>query len=139
LVSHLLTSVPGCSEVFLLGAVTYSNEAKKRVLSVADGLLEAHGAVSREVAEAMAEGVRRAGEALVAVSTTGVAGPGGGTAARPVGTVWFGFSTAHGADSEVQRFAGGRASIQRQAAEHALRLIRRYCECQGREGKTVQL
>lgn len=100
LIGHRLTDVPGSSVYFLLGVVAYSNEAKQGLLGVSPGTLAAHGAVSRETAGEMARGVRRAAGADLGLSTTGIAGPGGGTPEKPVGTVcvalaWEGGAWSH--------------------------------------------
>ena len=115
LISSRITDVAGASAYFLAGLVTYSNEAKEAFLSVPRDLLMTKGAVSQEVAEAMAEGVRRATGADIGLSVTGIAGPGGGTGEKPVGTVYMGLSA--GAECLVRhhKFAGGRASIKRQS------------------------
>ncbi len=90
LIAAILTEVPGSSDVLERGFVTYSNEAKTEMLGVSAGLIEKYGAVSGEVARAMAEGALRNSRANIAVSVTGVAGPGGGTSVKPVGLVHFG-------------------------------------------------
>jgi nicotinamide-nucleotide amidase len=90
LIAAILTEVPGSSDVFERGFVTYSNEAKAEMLGVPAALIKEHGAVSEEVARAMAEGALRNSRADIAVSVTGVAGPGGGTEAKPVGLIHFG-------------------------------------------------
>ena len=91
-VGEMLTRIPGASDYLLLDAVVYANSAKEAVLGVSANLLLAHGAVSSEVAAAMAEGALRVAGADIAVSITGIAGPGGGTEDKPVGTVWFGLA-----------------------------------------------
>ena len=96
LIAHLLTAIPGISAYFLGGAVTYSNASKTELLGVPSERIAANGAVSPEVAAAMAEGVRRRLGATIGISTTGVAGPGGGTAEKPVGLVYLGLSTTSG-------------------------------------------
>ena len=124
LVAALITSVAGSSAVLEQGAVTYSNAAKTRMLDVPAALIEAHGAVSQPVAEAMATGARaRAGVGL-AVSITGIAGPGGGSAEKPVGLVHFGLATADGVRHLERRFGeGDRQAIRLAATEQALRLL----------------
>jgi nicotinamide-nucleotide amidase len=124
LIGSMLTSVPGSSEFFLLDAIVYSNRAKERVLDVSIDLLRAHGAVSEECALAMADGVRSAVAADLAVSVTGIAGPGGGSDDKPVGTVCFGISRK-GKVTRTERMLlrGDRARIQRLASYIALRLI----------------
>ena len=121
LASALLTEVPGISAVLSQGYVTYSNEAKHALLGVDRALLERHGAVSSEVAGAMAAGVARVSGARLGLSITGIAGPGGGTDEKPVGTVWFG-SSLDGDTRTIERRLppGERAWIRRLAARHAL-------------------
>jgi PncC family amidohydrolase len=120
----MLTSVPGSSDYLTLDAVVYANAAKTRVLGVSEEVLRAHGAVSQETALALAEGALRVGEADVAVSITGIAGPGGGSDDRPVGTVWFAVSQRDAPSrAEHRRFTGDRERIRTFAAYHALRLV----------------
>ncbi|WP_265570755.1 CinA family protein [Sphingomicrobium nitratireducens] len=125
LVAAALTEIPGSSDVLLSGAVTYSNDAKVAMLGVPPALLESHGAVSSEVAEAMASGARERSGADVAVSITGIAGPSGGSAEKPVGTVWFACADARGVTSRRELFdaSAGRASVRLQAALAALDLL----------------
>ena len=128
LVGALLTSVAGSSEYLLLDAVTYSNAAKERVLSVSKEVLLAHGAVSRECAEAMAKGAQNVASTDLAVSITGIAGPTGGSDEKPVGTVFFAVASPSGIKSIERRFDGDRSRIQRGAAFYALQLLRECCE-----------
>jgi nicotinamide-nucleotide amidase len=124
LVAGRLTSVPGSSDVVLGGIVAYANEVKERELGVPPEVLAAHGAVSAEVAEAMARGARERLGADVAVAVTGVAGPGGGTPEKPVGLV---FVHAEGPDGGMGRelsFPGDRASIRARSVVIALHLVR---------------
>lgn len=130
LLAHLVTGVAGCSDVYAGGVVAYSNRVKEGLLGVRGESLAAFGAVSREVAGEMAEGARRACGASVAVSTTGVAGPGGGSRSKPVGTVWFGLAAEGGVETWKRRFAGNRHEIQARAAKEALERLRRHCELQ---------
>lgn len=125
LVARLVARVPGASDVFVEGFVTYSNQAKTRRLAVPAALIEAHGAVSAEVARAMAEGARRGALVDLAVSCTGIAGPGGATPGKPVGLVWFGIATAAGGGATSVVFVGDRETIQLRAARTALDLVRR--------------
>jgi nicotinamide-nucleotide amidase len=128
LISSRITDVAGASAYFLAGLVTYSNEAKEALLSVPRDLLMAKGAVSREVAGAMAEGVRRATGADVGLSVTGIAGPGGGTEEKPVGTVYMGLSAGTDCPVRCHRFEGDRASIKQQSADGALEFVLAYLE-----------
>lgn len=124
LIAVAITDVPGSSEVFDRGFVTYSNRAKSEMLGVDPALIEAHGAVSEPVARAMAEGALIRSAADIAVSVTGVAGP-GGTALKPEGMVCFGLAMA-GRETQaetVQFGAIGRAEVRRHSVDHALALI----------------
>ncbi|MBV5325278.1 MAG: CinA family protein, partial [Rhodospirillaceae bacterium] len=112
LVSAALTEIPGSSDVFQAGFVTYSNEAKIAMLGVSLDVLETFGAVSIAVGWAMARGAIVRSDADVAVAITGVAGPDGGTPQKPVGLVYLGVATAAGARAERHVFAGGRAAIR---------------------------
>ncbi|HET9375066.1 MAG TPA: competence/damage-inducible protein A [Chthoniobacterales bacterium] len=121
-----ITDVSGSSAVFLEGNVTYSNEAKTRTLNVPRPLIERFGAVSEQVAAAMAEGVRARSGATYALSTTGVAGPSGGTEAKPVGTVFIGFASALGSP-EVQKlfYPTDRLTFKQVVTQRALDLLRK--------------
>ena len=121
-----ITNVPGASEVFLAGYVTYANEAKENTLGVPSDLLAAHGAVSEPVAAAMAEGARRVSGAKFALSTTGIAGPGGGTESKPVGTVYLGLAS-EGHPTVVRRcyFPLDRITFKHMTTSAALDLLRR--------------
>ncbi len=126
LAASLVTRIPGSSEYFLGGAVTYANEAKRDILGVPERLLRLFGAVSREVACAMAEGARRLLGATYALSVTGIAGPTGGTPEKPVGTVWIGLSTPTETVARRFLFPGTRYEIQTLTAYTALDWLRRY-------------
>jgi nicotinamide-nucleotide amidase len=125
LVASSLTAVPGASSVFLGGAVTYSDESKAALLAVPSGMLARYGAVSEEVAHAMAEGARAAFGATRAVSVTGIAGPDGGSADKPVGTVWFALAEAGGSSAEMRLMPGDRELVRVRSAVVALDLLRR--------------
>ncbi|GFK94098.1 Nicotinamide-nucleotide amidohydrolase PncC [Fundidesulfovibrio magnetotacticus] len=126
LVSGALTAVSGSSAWFAGGVVAYSNAVKESLLDVPRLLLEAHGAVSREVVLAMASGAAQRFGVQCAVSVSGVAGPTGGTSEKPVGTVWLGFSVDGVATAEVHRFEGDRESVRGQSVLAALEgLVRR--------------
>lgn len=120
LVCATLTELAGSSEWFERGYITYSNEAKTECLDVPAELIESHGAVSEPVAKAMAEGARINSGSNVAISITGVAGPSGGSAEKPVGTVCFGWATENQAHTKTMKFVGDRQMIRQQATEFAL-------------------
>jgi nicotinamide-nucleotide amidase len=124
--AHRITNVPGASAVFLAGYVTYANEAKERMLGVDPRLIAAHGAVSENVARAMAEGARQQAKATFALATTGLAGPGGGTEEKPVGTVFVALA-AEGAATQVRsfRFADDRPTFKELTTQSALEILRR--------------
>ncbi len=125
-VGEMLTRIPGASDYLLLDAVVYSNLAKERVLGVNEEVLRAHGAVSSETAAAMAEGALRVAGADIAVSITGIAGPGGGTEDKPVGTVWFGVARAgEPTVTRHRKLPWERARVQTLSAYIALELVRR--------------
>jgi nicotinamide-nucleotide amidase len=120
LIAAACTDLAGSSSWFERGFVTYSNAAKTELLGVDAALIAQHGAVSEPVARAMAAGAALRSLAQVGVSVTGVAGPGGGSADKPVGTVWFGFALPDLLISEVMRFAGDRADVRSATVQHAL-------------------
>jgi nicotinamide-nucleotide amidase len=126
MIAAACTDLAGSSDWFERGVVSYSNQAKTELLGVPPGLLEQHGAVSEPVVRAMAEGMQRSSGADLAVAVTGVAGPAGGTPAKPVGTVWFGFAQRGAGGlvhigSEHRRFDGDRAQVRSATVQHALR------------------
>lgn len=124
-IAKVITDVAGSSQWFERGFVTYSNEAKQTLVGVTAASLESFGAVSEQVVTEMAEGALKQARAQYAVAVSGIAGPDGGTAEKPVGTVWFGFA-AEGANSLAQRkiFAGDREAVRRQATAYALLTLR---------------
>ena len=130
LVAGLLTDVPGSSAVIERGFVTYSNEAKAELLGVPPDLVAAHGAVSEPVARAMAAGALARSRAQVAIAITGIAGPGGGTATKPVGLVHFGVARTGAATRHVERRYGdlGRHAVRLEAVAEALSLLQRAVE-----------
>lgn len=125
LIGHRITNVPGSSGYFLAGVTTYSNESKVKLLGVRGETLAAHGAVSPETAGEMAEGVRRATGADVGLSSTGIAGPTGGTPSKPVGLVYLGRSDGSQTVTEELRLRGDRLMIKERAAQAALFLLYR--------------
>jgi nicotinamide-nucleotide amidase len=118
-----IVSVPGCSDIFLEGIVAYSNAAKTRRLSVPVQLLREHGAVSREVAEAMARGCAETSGASVALATTGIAGPDGGTADKPVGSVWVAVYMGGNTRTEFLHIKCTRDEVRRSAVQAAINLL----------------
>ena len=125
LVCATLTELSGSSEWFERGYITYSNQAKTECLGVPGELIESHGSVSEPVAKAMAQGAQRNAGANIGVSITGIAGPSGGTAEKPVGTVCFGWTIQNAAGENVttcqtKLFSGDRQVIRQQATEYAL-------------------
>ena len=120
LIAGACTDLPGSSVWFERGFVTYSNAAKTELLGVPTALIAQHGAVSEPVARAMAEGAVAHAHAQVSVAVTGVAGPTGGSADKPVGMVWFGWCVAGQTHSQVQHFAGDRAAVRAATVRHAL-------------------
>jgi nicotinamide-nucleotide amidase len=121
MVATAITDIPGSSNWFERGFVTYSNQAKTEMIGVPSEMIERHGPVSEPVARAMADGALRNSRAQVSLAITGVAGPGGGTETKPVGMVCFAWSNRLHTSVETQVFKGDREQIRVQAATHALR------------------
>jgi len=128
LIAAACTDLAGSSNWFERGFVTYSNVAKTELLGVDARLIEQHGAVSEAVARAMAAGALAHSHAQVAVAVTGVAGPGGGSADKPVGTVWFGFALPGCFSGELRHFAGDRAAVRQATVLHALNRLNELIE-----------
>lgn len=128
LVGKRLTNLPGSSAYFMGGILSYSNDVKARLLEVPEEMLVEYGAVSEQVAKAMAEGTRRSVGTTYGISITGIAGPGGGTAEKPVGLVWFGVSGPNGTRAFRNDFIGNRESIRQSAAEYALHCLLVYMQ-----------
>jgi nicotinamide-nucleotide amidase len=120
LIAAACTELPGSSDWFERGFVTYSNAAKTELLGVGQDQIAHHGAVSAAVAAAMAQGAVKHSRAQVAVAVTGVAGPGGGSPDKPVGTVWFGFMVNGQHASTLRRFEGDRSTVRAATVRHAL-------------------
>jgi nicotinamide-nucleotide amidase len=119
-IAKALTDIPGSSLWFTTGYVTYANEAKVRELGIPEELLAAHGAVSEPVVAAMAAAAKDRASADVSVAVSGIAGPDGGSAEKPVGTVWFAWAFPEGRKREARWFAGDREAVRRLAVAHAL-------------------
>jgi nicotinamide-nucleotide amidase len=126
--AQVVTSVAGSSAWFEHGFVTYSNDAKRELLGVQENTLRTHGAVSEETAREMAQGALRRGKGTVSLAVTGVAGPGGGSPGKPVGTVCFAWASARSVRSETQQFSGDRESVRRQSVVHALEGVLQHLE-----------
>ena len=123
MIAGACTDLSGSSQWFERGFVTYSNEAKAEMLGVPTGLIEQHGAVSEPVARAMADGALAHSRAQVSLAVTGVAGPTGGSDAKPVGTVWFAWCVGGETHSEMQHFAGDRAAVRVATVRYALKRL----------------
>jgi len=127
-VSKAITDVPGSSEVFAYGLVSYSNGAKESLLGVQPKTLDEHGAVSEAVVREMAEGALRLSGADIAAAVSGIAGPTGGTEDKPVGTVWFAWAVRDGADaktdSSCEHFTGDRELVRESTVAYALQGLR---------------
>jgi nicotinamide-nucleotide amidase len=126
MLAERLTKIPGSSSYFLGGVICYSNELKTSLVGVPQSLIEAKGAVSSEVALALADGIRKRTGATLGVGVTGVAGPGGGTPEKPVGLVHIGLADEHGPRERAYRFPGDRERIRQFASQSALDAVRRY-------------
>ena len=127
LIAAACTAIAGSSDWFERGFVTYSNAAKSELLGVPPALIDAHGAVSAEVACAMASGALAHSKAQLAVAVTGIAGPGGATPGKPVGTVWLALArSGEPAQAELLQLDGDRAAIRAQTVRHALRRLREW-------------
>jgi len=124
MIAAACTAVAGSSDWFERGFVTYSNEAKTELLGVPPALIQTHGAVSEEVAQAMAEGALRYSHADLAVAVTGIAGPTGGTPGKPVGTVWLAVALRDaGTRTELLQLTGDRAAVRSQSVQRALQSL----------------
>jgi PncC family amidohydrolase len=120
LIGHRITNVAGSSDYYIGGVISYANEAKVRLLGVRSETLEKHGAVSMETVLEMARGARRVLAVDIGLAVSGVAGPGGGTPEKPVGTVWIGLSAPEKEQAWSYRLEGDRAQIKEGAADRAL-------------------
>jgi len=123
LIAHRITNVPGSSLYFVGGMVTYGNEAKEKILGVKAETIAAFGAVSEQVAQEMARGVRLAMDADVGLAVTGIAGPGGGTPEKPVGLTWIGLSMPQGEEAWRFVWQGSRVENKEASAEKALQIL----------------
>ena len=126
LMGHRITNIAGSSDYYLGSVTAYAYEAKEKLLGVNHETLSIFGAVSRETVLEMACGVRKALDADIGLSVSGIAGPGGGLPLKPVGTVWVGLSTPDGDWADVFLFNGGRIEVKEQAAEMTLQYLKSY-------------
>jgi PncC family amidohydrolase len=126
LIGHRITNLPGCSDYYLGGVVAYAYEAKVALLGVSWNTLHAYGAVSRETVLEMSRGARKALSADIAVSVSGIAGPGGGMPGKPVGTTWIGLSVKDGDWARVFCFPGEREQNKSSSADAALKFVLDY-------------
>lgn len=126
LISQRITDIPGSSEYFERAAVVYSNASKTDMIGVSSDLIESQGAVSREVAAAMADGIRISARADIGLSVTGIAGPSGGSAEKPVGLVYMAIASSSGVKVEDHRFLGARRQIRMRASQAGLDMVRRH-------------
>ncbi len=127
-ICQAVTEIAGSSEWFDCGFVTYSNSSKSEILNISASLIAQHGAVSEEIAAAMAQGALANSEAHIALSTTGIAGPGGAVPGKPVGTICFGWLVGGVTHTERKVFTGDRHAIREQTVEYALNRLLRYIE-----------
>ena len=128
LIGHRITNVPGSSEYFTGGVIAYAYEAKVSLLGVSWDTLQAYGAVSRETVLEMAAGARWSLKADIAISVSGIAGPGGGLPNKPVGTVWIGLAAPDGKWARIYCFTGDREKIKSASSEAALVMLLEYLE-----------
>ena len=126
LIAHLVTNVPGSSQVFMGSCVVYSNDAKRNLLDVSSGILEGPGAVSEECVLAMAEAIRRRFDCDYGLAVSGIAGPGGATETKPVGTVWIGVGSKQLQNIQIFRFKGNREQIIELSSICALNQLRKF-------------
>jgi len=137
LIAAACTELAGSSDWFERGFVTYSNAAKTELLGVDAGLIASHGAVSEAVAQAMAQGALQRSNAQVAVAVTGIAGPSGGSAEKPVGTVWLAWALPIGVWAERQHFGGDRAAVRAATVQHALATLVSLLQGAGAQGRST--
>jgi len=126
LISTYLTNMPGSSKYFILALTAYSNKAKEKMLKIPHSIIKRNGAVSKEVAELMAKNIRHISGADFGISTTGIAGPGGATPDKPVGTVFVSLYANNLIQTKKLKLKGSRQSIRTQASKSALKLLKNY-------------
>lgn len=121
--SNRITNIPGSSKAFLLGVVTYSNSAKNKILKIPLGLIHSKGAVCAQVAEKMAQNIRKLASSDIAIGISGIAGPDGGTKEKPVGTVFIAVSSNKKTTAQKFHFTGNRMEVKRKAANKAIGIV----------------
>lgn len=126
LLANRITNIPGSSKVFLLGITAYSNEAKNRLLEIPKSIIQAKGAVSHETAKLMAVNIAKLSGAAIAIAISGIAGPTGGSKAKPVGTVFIALASDKKAIARKLHFSGNRLQIKRKATEKALDMLLKF-------------
>jgi len=126
LIAHRITNVPGSSDYFEMGIVSYSNRSKEELLSVPEGDIDRYGAVSHQVAEKMAQGIRLKARTDIGLATTGIAGPRGGSRVTPVGTVFIGLDHERGTEVREFHFGGNREEIKEKASRKGLEMLMDY-------------
>ena len=136
LISDRITNVPGSSDYFIAGVVSYANQAKVNLLLVRPVTLESVGAVSRQTVIEMARGVRQVNSVDIGISVSGIAGPGGGTGDKPVGTTWIGLSSTDYEHAWHNLFHGSRREVKEQAAQQALQILYDYLVGPYRRGES---
>ncbi|MFO7678113.1 MAG: CinA family protein [Thermoplasmatota archaeon] len=128
LLSHYLTDIPGSSDYFEQGIVSYSNRSKEEMLAIPHSIIKNYGAVSQEVAQAMAQGIKKIAHVDIGLSTTGIAGPGGGTKTKPVGLVYIAIATPKTTMVHHYQFKGDRLENKKQTCREALKLLQKVLE-----------
>jgi len=129
LLANRITNIPGSSQVFLSGIIAYSNEAKNRLLKIPESVIQAKGAVSYETAKLMAVNIAKLSGAAIAIAITGIAGPTGGSKAKPVGTVFIALASGKKAIAQKFHFSGNRLQIKRKTTEKALDMLLKFIRC----------
>lgn len=139
LIAHRITNVSGSSDYFEMGIVSYSNRSKVELLDVPSGEIDRYGAVSHQVAEKMARGIRLKGKTDIGLATTGIAGPQGGTPQKPVGTVFIGLDHEGETEVRVFHFKGNREEIKEKASQKSLEMLMDYLIEMGKKASKKEL
>ncbi len=126
LLANVLTNIPGSSKYFLLGVVAYNNQTKTSLLNVPERIIKRYGAVSRQVAQLMAQNVRKNASSDYGIGITGIAGPGGGTPKKPIGTVFISIAAQNKEKTQKFHFTGSRLAVKRKTALKALSMLKQF-------------